>query len=270
MSTSAAPEAATRAGTSTWVPPRITGTIKFNILFRRFTKKSQHQYTPKILSSQSSQSVMIPHAMGYPAPEDVPSEQQLNAIIDDRIKKFNADRNASIREKARTFVDIEDKATAIRFSRKRTPYWYVTINPKPGVGIETLHNSIVDVLSHNQISDPIWSYEIRKAPDEGLHAHLLFTCHELDDNFCKRKIKAPFIPNICQTLKHIHIKWVTQAELEAVKSYIRKTTTTKSKKASNTATIQWRQANQIPAELNEDHLLVWSEMPELNNLIPLN
>jgi len=96
--------------------------------------------------------------------------------------------------KARTFVDVEDEAAKIRFSRNRTPYWFVTINPKPEVDIELLHNTIVHVLSQEQISEPYWSYEIRDAPDQGLHAHLLFKCNVLDDNFCKRKIKARLYP----------------------------------------------------------------------------
>lgn len=206
---------------------------------------------------------------GFPYPQDVPSEQRLIQLIDERIEKFWRDRNASVREKARTFVDAEEEASKIRFSRSRTPYWFVTINPKPEVSIELLHNQIVSVLSNPEITDVLWSYEIRSAPDQGLHAHLLFKCEKLDDNFCKRKIKAPFVPSICGTLKHVHIRWITEAELEATKAYIRKDTTTKSKKAGNAATIAWRLQLGIPSQLDEDHLLVWSELPR-NNLIQLN
>jgi len=207
---------------------------------------------------------------GFPYPEDLQSDQELAMLIEKRLHSFWSDRNASVREKARTFVDTSDEAEKIRFSRKRTPYWFVTINPKPDIELELLHNTIVHTLSQEQIKDPLWTYEIRNAPAEGLHAHLLFTCDTLDDNFCKRKIKAPFVPTICGTLKHVHIRWISESELEAVKSYIRKGYTSKSKTKSNDATIKWRQQEGIPTELNEDHLLVWSEIPQLNNLIPLN
>lgn len=221
------------------------------------------------MSSQSSQSVTELFGNGFPYPEEVPSAQDFEEIVQQKRSKFCKDRNASIREKARTIVDVEDHATAIRFSRKRTPYWFVTINPKPDVTVELLHNTIVSVLQQEQISDPVWSYEIRQAPAEGLHAHVLFTCEVLDDNFCKRKIKAPFVPQICGTLKHVHVKWVIESELEAVKSYIRKGYTSKSKTKSNEATLAWRAEAGIPAEMTEDHLLVWSSMPH-NNLISLN
>jgi len=207
---------------------------------------------------------------GFPYPEDVQSERELEELCLKQLLRFQRDRNATVREKARTFVDVEDEAAKIRFSRNRTPYWFVTINPKPEVDIELLHNTIVHVLSQEQISEPYWSYEIRDAPDQGLHAHLLFKCNVLDDNFCKRKIKAPFVPEICGTLKHVHIKWITEAELSAVKSYIRKGYTSKSKKAGNKATLEWRQREGIPAEFDDQSLLVWSSLPQLNNLIPLN
>jgi len=92
---------------------------------------------------------------------------------------------------------LKMKQLKLGLAEIETPYWFVTINPKPEVDIELLHNTIVHVLSQEQISEPYWSYEIRDAPDQGLHAHLLFKCNVLDDNFCKRKIKAPFVPEIC-------------------------------------------------------------------------
>lgn len=186
-------------------------------------------------------------------------ESEIQEIINRQFKAFTGHRKVSNNSKAHDFVETQEAITRIQYSRKRTPYWYVTINPKPDVGIELFHNTIVHVLSDPLISDPYWVYEIREAPDQGLHAHILFTC-EADQNFCDRKLKAPFVPNICATKKHVHVKWITQTELDAVRQYMTKTTVARSKKAANDATIAWRDANGIPTELMEDHLLVWSDI----------
>lgn len=198
-------------------------------------------------------------------------EDQFQAAIDKYSHHFweKAVKNAKQhtrknRDKALDYVETFDYVEQIRYAKKRTPHWFVTLNPKPGISIETLHNTIIDVLSHPDIRNPLWAYEVRRIADEGddngLHAHLYFECDNITDNFCKRKVKAPFVPNICGTMKHVHIKWVSSEEIDAVKSYIRKTTTTKSKKLSDNATKLWRLENDIPSELGEDHLLVWSDL----------
>lgn len=189
-------------------------------------------------------------------------EAELQEIIDRQYKSFSSSRKISNVAKAHDFVETQEAITRIQYSKKRTPYWYVTINPKPDVSIELLHNTIVHVLQDPLITDPYWVYEIRSAPDQGLHAHILFTCNA-DNNFCDRKLKAPFVPEICGTKKHVCVKWIEQSELDAVRSYMKKTTVARSKKVANDATIAWRTSNSIPTELCEDHLLVWSEMTDI-------
>lgn len=211
---------------------------------------------------------------GFPHTEDLTSESQLNQIIDHRIRLYNRDHEANVRHKARTLVDITDEAEKIRYSRKRTPYWFVTINPKPGVSLKELHDKIVDVLSNPYITDQLWSYEIRQAPDLGLHAHMFFRCGFLDDNFCKRKIKAPFVPDICGNLKAVHIRWIDIDEVKSVQAYIRKDTVSKSKSKANEATLQWREQRGIPMQFGEESLLVYDELfPDDHDdqqLVPLN
>lgn len=189
-------------------------------------------------------------------------EPDLNtmAILENNKQKWIKDHYAKVKNKAREYVDTMEETARIQYSRKRTPYWYVTINPKPGITIKVLHNQIVELLKHPDITDPFWCYEVRKKND-GLHAHLVFTCHTQDKNFANRKVKALFVPGICGTRQHVHIKWVTEGELSAVKSYIAKTTIAKSKKNAASHTLTWRKENKIPDVLDEDHLLVWSEIP---------
>lgn len=213
---------------------------------------------------------MEPYGFGFPKIEDLTSEEQLNQIIDQRIKLYNRDHEANVRNKARTLVDVTDEAEKIRYSRKRTPYWFLTINPKPGISLEELHNKIVQVLSNPYITDQLWSYEIRSPPDIGLHAHVFFRCVHIDDNFCKRKIKAPFVPDICGNLKAVHIRWIDIDEVKSVQAYIRKDTVSKNKTQAHTATIQWREQQGIPLTMGEESLLVYDELFPQNNLISLN
>lgn len=186
-------------------------------------------------------------------------DEELEKIIQRQFAAWVASRRIQNNSKAHDFVEVQEAITRIQYSKKRTPYWFVTVNPKPEVTLELLHNTIVHILLDESIVDPYWVYEIRKAPDEGLHAHVLFTAN-VDQNFCDRKLKAPLVPNICGTKKHVDVKWIQQSELEAVKSYMKKTTVSRSKKAARDATIAWREENSIPTELCEDHLLVWSEL----------
>lgn len=188
-------------------------------------------------------------------------DAEMEEIIRRQFNAWVGSRRIQNNTKARDYVEVQEAITRIQYSKKRTPYWFVTVNPKPDVSLELLHNTIVHILSDDSISDPFWVYEIRKSPDEGLHAHILFTC-QADQNFCDRKLKAPLVPNICGTKKHVDVKWITESELDAVKSYMKKTVVTRSKKAANDATIAWREANSVPMELCEDHLLVWSELTQ--------
>jgi len=200
---------------------------------------------------------------------DILRPEEVEFLAATRIESFNRDRKAAIREKARTFVDTSDQAEDIRYQRKRTPYWYVTINPRPEVDWDELHATILDVLSQPEFSDPLWVYEQRN-DQGGLHAHILVTCADQTDNFINRKFKGKFIPELCQLTKHVLIKYVPKTDLEKVKSYIRKTYVAKSKNASNKATIAWRKKRGIQDEFTGDDLTCLSPDPELNNLVLLN
>lgn len=208
---------------------------------------------------------------GYPSIKDAPAAVDLFLQEKKAVRAFARNQRAKAFTKAVEFVDVQEEIAAVQYSRKRTPYWFVTINPKPEVTLEQLHNRLVDLLSMESIESPKWVYEVRK-PGEGLHAHVLFTCHTSDKNFADRKVKSLFVPDLCGNKKHVHVKWVTQAELAACESYMTKANVSKSKKPSNDATLQWRQENNVPSLLNEDHLLVWSELEVSNSspIIPLN
>lgn len=210
------------------------------------------------------------HGFGFPAPEDVPTALENAVMLARRIRAFGADYKRSVHKTARKFVDVQEEILQIQYSRKRTHWWFVTINPKPTISVETLHNTIVTMLDRPEIVDCLWTYEIREAPDKGLHAHICFRTNRImDNNFVNRKIKSLFIPDICLNSKHVDVRWPeSAAEYAKAKSYAQKTVVSKGKKASNDATKSWRALENIRDSYGEDHLLVWSSLPE-QDLIPL-
>ena len=213
---------------------------------------------PIILASDSNR-------FGFPEPGDVPTHLQDACKIQERIRKFTADRKAQVHKTALTFVEVQEEILQIQYSKKRTKYWFVTINPKASVTVEELHNTIVEMLDRPQVVDCLWTYEIRKAPKEGLHAHVCFETSEvMDSNFVNRKVKSLFVPKLCGTPKHVDVKWPdSQQEYEKCKQYAKKTTVSKGKKDANSATVKWRKDQKIHDFYGEDHLLVWSSLPQL-------
>lgn len=176
------------------------------------------------------------------------------------IKKHTPEHDYVNAHKAHQYIAFTEEVERIQFSKKATPYFFVTINPKPEVTTEQLHNAIVKMLSHPGIINPMWSYEIRAAPDKGLHAHVFFEYHSANKNFVNRKIKKIFVPRLCGNNKHVCVKWPPLQEVETTCKYILKGDVSTSKKPSNDATLLWREKENIPHPFNESHLLVWDSV----------
>lgn len=210
-----------------------------------------------------------PHfGLGFTSPKDTPSMQEVYENEKRAIARFSADYKHKITKKATEYVDTMEETQRIQWVRKRTPHWYVTINPKPEVTVAQLHDAIVDMLVHEDISEPYWSYEQRSSKG-GLHAHIYFRCDTTSSNFVQRQVKNKFVPNLCGTKKHVHVKWIIPDEVDAVKQYIAKKVVSKSKKAADTITKKWREDNNIPDILDEDHLLVWSSLVTQSDRLPI-
>lgn len=196
------------------------------------------------------------------------SSPTLDEIIDKRFKAFMADQKIGTLKKASDFLNVQDKIQELTYSRKRTPYWFITINPKPEVDYDDFHNRILDLVTNESVSEYLYSFEVRNSDHTGLHAHVLLECHTTDKNFADRKIKKLFVPELCGNPKHVDIKWVSYDQLPEVVSYIKKDKVSRSKKASNDATLDWRSTNNIPAYIVEgEHLTCLCSPP---NLILLN
>lgn len=192
----------------------------------------------------------------------VPEQAQSydDEYLDLLINKYTPKYDYEVSNKAWQYIAFTEEVERIHYSRKGTPFFFVTINPKPGITVEKLHNTIVKMLSQEGIKDPMWSLEIRAAPDKGLHAHVYFEYNTTDKNFVNRKIKKHFVPDLCQNKKHVDVKWVSADEIQQVQSYILKSVVTTSKKESNIATLAWREKEGIPHPFLESHLLVWDSV----------
>lgn len=171
--------------------------------------------------------------------------ERLHTLTAKRVKLAASNYAFSIRNKAQSFVDFNDTVQELQYSKSRTPYCLITINPKPEVTLTQLQDA-VNALIPNYFTWSIHTFEIRKAPDLGLHAHLLgyILPSKQTPNFSR--IKNSLVPTLCGNTKHVDIKYVPQHELENTYSYITKTKVAKSKKAANDATITWRSSNDLP------------------------
>lgn len=179
-------------------------------------------------------------------------------IVANQIKKLNQSENTTALSKASSYVKFQDQVCTINQSRKRTPNWFVTVNPRGDVCFKDFHETVCKVLNNPEIEDPFWCYEIRDSdsPNRGLHAHILFHCETKNRNFAYRKIKIPFLDKMCGNTKHIDIKYVPESEIENVKSYIRKDKISRTKKKANDETIQWRIQNNLKPIYEGADLLV--------------
>ena len=200
--------------------------------------------------------------LGYPDPTDVPSWLDFCVLEAQQIRNFNKSREFAIHSTALKFVEVQEEILQIQYSKKRTKYWFVTINPKASIEIKDLHNKIVTMLDRPEVVDCLWTYEIREAPDKGLHAHICFqTSKIMDANFVNRKIKQQFVPSMCGNTKHVDVRWPDSlAEYDKCKEYATKKTSSKKKKPGVLATLKWRKDNRIHDKFTEDHLLVWSSL----------
>lgn len=200
----------------------------------------------KFTSSSTSSFLNDLITAGMYTPSFETSQFELEEMIKKRIGSCNRDSAAATSKKAHAFVAFNDKVEEIQFSKSQTPYCLVTINPKPEITYDQFQEKVDSVIA--KVFDwSIHAYEIRSVPDQGLHCHIIAKIKDkyLTSNFA-RVVKSPFVPVICGTVKHIDIKYVSQKELSACKSYITKTKVAKSKKIANDATVAWRLANDIP------------------------
>lgn len=199
----------------------------------------------------------IPAHWALDMPEITP---ELPIDLTQDIKLLAVDTKLKTSTKANDYVEFQEKVEEIMYQKKQTPYWFVTINPKEGTDFDEFHAIVSEILSDPKILEAYWTYEVR-AENKGMHCHILFHLSKFDKNFASRKIRKKLIPNFCGTIKHVHIKWINQSDIQKTLQYINKDYQSKSKKKSHEATLKWRTDNDIEDyyQQGEEHLLVCSE-----------
>ncbi len=166
------------------------------------------------------------------------------ALIAYRIKMFKLDNQLTLRHKALDFVTVHQNISEIQSSFYRTDFWYITVNPKPGITILQLKESILSLLE--KYKNYIYVFEITDNPKKAPHCHLIFYT-KMHDRNTKYQIQMKFINwGIVDNRKAIDIKWLkTDADVRNTINYITKVTVSHSKLVSDTLTKVWRKKNDI-------------------------
>jgi len=169
----------------------------------------------------------------------------LEEICEDRKGRFSKDSKITTQSKAQKFVDFTEAVQEIQFSRTRQPYAFITVNPKPEIDFEDFNDQITKCVDR-YFDWCLYTYEIRNAPSQGLHCHLIGKIKDKYQNGNFSRIKDMFVPAYCGNTLHVLIKYVVYQDLEKVSSYVLKPTVSKSKQKSHLATLAWRDENYYP------------------------
>lgn len=176
-------------------------------------------------------------------------EAELYRIIKARVEAHQADRISEARSKANSQIDYEDAYHLIRATRTQQPHVLVTINPRPEVTLAELQD-LVQSSCERYFDRYRYVFEIRKAPDQGIHCHIV--AHRKkhpDPNFNRFSHR---FQTIVGNPKHVDIKFLPSNEVPKAISYIMKSEVSPSKQAAYDATIQWRTDNDVEEFYDSD------------------
>lgn len=199
------------------------------------------------LTSSSSSSLLM-NSLHDHLKDSIEYHHQLDLhdIVAKRVAVLKADADFNTRLNASNYVDFQDEVTKIQGEKNNTGYAFLTISPKPDTTLSELQLAIDKLLS-KYYSWAIYTFELRSAPDVGLHCHLLGRILPSKVNTNYSRWRQIFVPNLCGTVKHARCDFISQQDLEKTMSYVLKTKVAKSKQASHEATQRWRAAKQIPS-----------------------
>lgn len=136
----------------------------------------------------------------------------------------------------------------------KSPYWLITINPKPGTELEDLDKVVAKILRKKTIQSFAFVYEIRKKEDDiytGLHCHIL-VYQTLPSHDFKRGVQNT-CKHICQSKNPniLNFKNVPEDAVQQKIEYLLGNKTDK-KELGVALTMEWREANEIPPILESD------------------
>lgn len=128
----------------------------------------------------------------------------------------------------------------------KSPFVFLTINPRPGITFNQLKQSTEKFVIKKWINTYFYVYEIRKAPDHGLHMHMLF--HHRQRPYDMKKALHKCFMNICNVNDYniCNIKHVSEDIISDKISYLMGQKKD-SKLLGVNATVAWRIKNNIPS-----------------------
>lgn len=144
------------------------------------------------------------------------------------------------------YMNKEMKGYVETFQRNvcsKSPYCFLTVNPRPDVDIKTFKKVIQKIFKKKGIKSYYYVYEVRK-PNSGLHAHAVLY-YDMRPYDLKKGIK-----NTCKTICDIsnpeilNFKFIPEDIVPAKILYMNGEKK-ESKKAGVEATVRWRTENSI-------------------------
>lgn len=198
----------------------------------------------------------------------VPSQLELDALIEKRIALYKQSQTATARQKAGEYVEFQQEVFRLTNPKNtRQPWCLITINPREGVEYELLDDK-VEYMVEDWFTWSVRTYELSKTGR--LHCHLLGLIKPEKQNANFYRIKGPFISEtMCENVKHIDVRYVTKEDLKRTYSYITKAIVGNSKQEAHVRTLKWREENRIPETIPRGDIPTCLSPPTLG-LINLN
>lgn len=126
----------------------------------------------------------------------------------------------------------------------KPPYCFLTVNPRREVSLAELQKKVKKLLNKKTTKEYFLVYEIRKAPDEGLHVHILLRYTSRPSDF-RRNTKNTF-KDICDSNNThcLNFKFIQENLLKDKVDYMLGDKKD-SKKTAVEATIAWRKSQKL-------------------------
>lgn len=152
----------------------------------------------------------------------------------------------------------------------KSPYWFITINPRPNVDLSTLQKVISKLITKKSIQSYSYVYEIRDFKDNkytGLHCHILLEHNDKPYNF-KRSVKST-VKNICDFNNPHILNFKNVPTLDSLKQKYQYILGNKkdSKKKGVAHTITYRVKNKLDSIYESNPPLPCRITEELDSLI---
>ena len=138
--------------------------------------------------------------------------------------------------------DTIERARDRVVSKPRTVF--LTVNPKPGIKFTEISSRIEGYVKKKIVSNAQWVFEIRKAPDNGLHCHILLTYTGRPYDF--KTATKKYFASICDSKnpKILCFRYVEDSDVNSKKEYMSGIKQDK-KLPGVKATLTWRKKNKI-------------------------